>query len=243
MKKIWIHYTWSLTPKNKVPDNTTISSAVLDYYVGIPYDDSMGKFVPQNERDETILLLISNSKTLPKDLQGWFDWANEKVMQATQRLGKDQGVLKRIRQEKEDAENVHHEKQMMEETTMRRIMEMEQPLVNTNSMVEKIKSLLNTLEMDNVGLKKDLDAVMLSTSEHAMNVNNALAKEQVALRKCQAVDMENLSFEEDLSAIKQEKTSLQQQRQKANKVVDQYMDQYKHEESVKQRFLRHVDSL
>ncbi|WMV47517.1 hypothetical protein MTR67_040902 [Solanum verrucosum] len=235
----------AMEPKSskKVPDNIIVSSAVPDYYAGIPYDESLGKYVPQNERDETILLRTSRLKTLQKELQGWSDWANEKVMQATRRLGKDQAELKMMRQEKEDAEKVHQEKQMLEETTMDRIVEMEQTLVNTNSMGETINSLLNTLEMDNVGLKKDMKVVMLSTSEHAMNVNNALANEKDAIKKCQAADMEKRSFEEDLSIIKQEKTSLQQQQEKANKVVDQFKVLLKQEEWVKQRFLQQADSL
>ncbi|KAH0633937.1 putative E3 ubiquitin-protein ligase RF298 [Solanum tuberosum] len=235
----------AMEPKSskKVPDNIIVSSAVPDYYAGIPYDESLGKYVPQNERDETILLRTSRLKTLQKELQGWSDWANEKVMQATRRLGKNQAELKMMRQEKEDAEKVHQEKQMLEETTMERIMEMEQTLVNTNSMGETINSLLNTLEMDNVGLKKDMKVVMLSTGEHAMNVNNALANEKDAIKKCQAADMEKRSFEEDLSTIKQEKTSLQQQQEKANKVVDQFKVLLKQEEWVKQRFLQQADSL
>ncbi|KAH0738684.1 hypothetical protein KY290_037389 [Solanum tuberosum] len=235
----------AMEPKSskKVPDNIIVSSAVPDYYAGIPYDESLGKYVPQNERDETILLRTSRLKTLQKELQGWSDWANEKVMQATRRLGKDQAELKMMRQEKEDAEKVHQEKQMLEETTVERIMEMEQTLVNTNSMGETINSLLNTLEMDNVGLKKDMKVVMLSTGEHAMNVNNALANEKDAIKKCQAADMEKRSFEEDLSTIKQEKTSLQQQQEKANKVVDQFKVLLKQEEWVKQRFLQQADSL
>ncbi|KAK4732173.1 hypothetical protein R3W88_025161 [Solanum pinnatisectum] len=235
----------AMEPKSskKALDNTTISSAVPDYYVGIPYDESLGKYVPQNERDEIILLRTSCLKTLQKELQGWSDWANEKVMQATRRLGKDQAELKMLRQEKEDAEKVLQEKEKLEKDTMERIMEMEQVLVNTNSMSETANSLLNTLEMDNVGLKKDMEALILSTGEHAMNVNNALAKEQEAIKKCQAADMEKHSFEEGLSTIKQKKTSLQQQQEKANKVVDQFKVLLKQEERVKQRFLQQVDSL
>ena len=67
----------SMEPKSskKVLDSTTISSAVQDYYVGIPYDESLGKYVPQNKRDEIILLLTSHLKTMQKQLQGWSDWA------------------------------------------------------------------------------------------------------------------------------------------------------------------------
>ncbi|KAK4716281.1 hypothetical protein R3W88_014619 [Solanum pinnatisectum] len=95
---------------------------------------------------------------------------------------------------------------MLEENTMERIMEREQMLVNTNSMSETINSLRNTLEMDNFGLKKDMEVVMLSTCKHAMNVKNVLAKEQDAIKKCQAADTDKRSFEEDLCTIKLKKT-------------------------------------
>ncbi|TMW85793.1 hypothetical protein EJD97_022490 [Solanum chilense] len=234
-----------MDPKSskKALDNTTISSAVPNYYVDIPYDESLGKYVPQNERDETILLRIFRLKSLQKELQGWSDWANEKVMQATHRLAKDQAELKMLRQEKNDAEKVHLEKEMLEKDTTERIMEMELAQVNTNSMSEITNSLIKTLEMDNVKLKKDIEALMLSTSENPMNVNNVLAKEQEAIKKCQVAEMEKHSFEKDLSTFKQEKTSLQQKQEKANKVLDQFKVLLKQEEQVKQRFLQQADSL
>ncbi|TMW85524.1 hypothetical protein EJD97_023015 [Solanum chilense] len=235
----------AVDPKSskKVLDNTTISSMLLDYYVGIPYDESLGKYVPQNERDEMILLRTSHLKSLQKELQWWSDWANEKVMQATWRLAKDQAELKMLRQEKEDAEKVYQEKEMLEKDTLVRIMEMEQAQVNTNSMSETLNYLLKTLEMDNVGLKKDIEALMLSTSENAMNQNNALAKEQEVIKKCQVADMEKHSFEKDLSTFKQEKASLLQQQEKTNKVVDQFKVLLKQEERVKQRLLQQANSL
>ncbi|XP_055811847.1 putative E3 ubiquitin-protein ligase RF4 isoform X2 [Solanum dulcamara] len=178
-----------------------------------------------------------------KELQGWSDWANEKVMQATRRLSKDQPELKILRQVKEDAEKVRQEMQMLEENTMEKIVEMEQELVNSNSMIETTNSRLNTLERDNVELKKERHALMLSTGEYAMDVNNALAKEQEAVKKCQAADVEKRSFEEDLSTIKQEKAALHQQQEKANKVVNQFEVLSKQEARVKQRFLQQADSL
>ncbi|KAG5587586.1 hypothetical protein H5410_048020 [Solanum commersonii] len=72
-------------------------------------------------------------------------------------------------------------------------------------MIETTNSGLNTLERYNVGLKKEMEALMFSTDVYAMNVNNALAKVQEAVKKCQAEDVEKCSFEGDLSTIKQEK--------------------------------------
>uniref|UniRef100_K4CJG0 Uncharacterized protein n=1 Tax=Solanum lycopersicum TaxID=4081 RepID=K4CJG0_SOLLC len=84
-----------------------------------------------------------------------------------------------------------------------------------------------------------MEALMLSTNENVMNVDNDLAKEQEEIKKCQAADVEKHLFEKDLSTFKQEKTSLQQQQQKAN----EFVDQFKKEEWVKQRLLQQADSL
>ncbi|KAH0669494.1 hypothetical protein KY285_023656 [Solanum tuberosum] len=140
---------------------------VPDYYVGILYDESLRKYVPQNKRDEDILLLTSHLKTLQKELQRWSDWENEKVMQATWRLGKDQTRLKMLTQEKEDVEKDHKEMQMLEENSMKRISEMEQELVNTYYITETTISGLNSFEGENVGLKKGMEALKLYAGVYA----------------------------------------------------------------------------
>ena len=150
------------------------------------------------------------------------NWANEKVLQTTRRLGKDHTALKMLREKQKMLKKFTRKKEMLEKVTIERIMSMEQKKVNINSMSETTNSLLKTLEMKNVGLKKDMEALMLSTNENSMNVSNALAKEQEAIKKCQAADMEKHSFEKSLSTFKQEKTSLQQQQEKENKSVDQF---------------------
>ncbi|WMV29891.1 hypothetical protein MTR67_023276 [Solanum verrucosum] len=169
-------------PSENLTDNTTISSMVPDYYVGILYDESLRKYVPQNERDEDILLLTSHLKTLQKELQRWSDWANKKVMQATWRLSKDQTGLKMLMQEKEDAEKDHKEMQMLEENNMKRISEMEQELVNTYYITETAISGLNSFEGENVGLKKGMEALKLYAGVYATNMDKALAKEHEALK-------------------------------------------------------------
>ncbi|KAK6780716.1 hypothetical protein RDI58_022900 [Solanum bulbocastanum] len=74
--------------------------------------------------------------------------------------------------------------QMLDENTMERIIEMEQALVNSNSMIETTNSSINTLERYNVGLKKQEEVLMLSNDVYAMNMNNVLAKEQETIKKC-----------------------------------------------------------
>ncbi|XP_059295609.1 putative E3 ubiquitin-protein ligase RF298 [Lycium ferocissimum] len=235
----------ALEPESSIeaPDSTTSSPTVPDYYAGIPYDESLGIYVPQNERDEAIMLLIPQMKTLQKELQQWSDWAMEKVMQATRRLGKDQSELKMLRQEKDDAERFQRERQMLEESTMKRLAEMEQALVNTNASIEYANSTLHKLGGENGVLKKEMEASKLSNEVSTITLHKALAKEQETVKKCQAGEVEKRSLQEEFSILKQEIADLEQLQEKAKQRLDQFEVLWKQEEKVKQRILEQADSL
>ncbi|KAJ8549063.1 hypothetical protein K7X08_032770 [Anisodus acutangulus] len=236
-------FALELNSSIKAPDSTTSSPVVPDYYAGIPYNESLGMYVPRNERYEAILLLTPQMKILQKELQQWSDWAMEKVMQATRRLGKDQAELKMLRQEKEEAERFQREKQMLEESTMKRLAEMEQALVNTNHQIGMAKSALQRLEGENVALKKEMEASKLSAAVSAINMHKALAQEQGTVKKCQAGEVEKRSLQEKFSTLKQETTDLQPLQQKAKKRLDEFEFLWKQEERVKQMILQQADSL
>lgn len=236
----------ALDPKSSIKapgGSTTSSSEVPDYYAGIPYDESLGKYVPQNERDAAILLLTPHMKTLQKELQRWTDWANEKVMQAARRLGKDQAELKMLRQEKEDAERSQKETQMLEESTTKRLSEMEHALSNASGQIELAGSTLHRLEGENAVLKKEMDAAKLFSAVSAINMHKALATEQETVKKYQAGEVEKRSLQEELSMLKHETSDLQQRQEKVNKRLDQFEVLWKQEERQKQRFVQQADSL
>ncbi|KAM3267362.1 putative E3 ubiquitin-protein ligase [Capsicum chacoense] len=240
------------TPASLVPEPKSSSKArgsipappkVLDYYAGIPYDESLGKHVPQNEKDETILLLISRMQTLQKELQGWTDWANEKVMQAARRLGKDQGELKMLRQEKEEAEKIQKEKQSQGECNMKRLSEMGYALSNAGGQIEMANSTLHRLEVENAVLKKELEAATLAALGSATNFHQAVAREQEILKKCQAREMEKGSLQEDFSTLKREAAHLEQELEKARKRQNQFKVLSEQQEREKQRYLQQADSI
>ncbi|MCD7463498.1 hypothetical protein HAX54_050736 [Datura stramonium] len=237
----------SLAPESKssskTPGSTPAPPKVLDYYAGIPYDESLGKHFPQNEKDETILLLISRMQTLQKELQGWTDWANEKVMQATRRLGKDQGELKMLRQEKEEAEKFQKEKQMLQENNMKRLSEMEYALSNASGQIEMANSTLHRLEVENAVLKKEMEAATLAALESATNFHQAVAREQDILKKCQAWEMEKGSLQDDFSTLKREAAHFEQELERAKKRLNQFKVLSEHQEGEKQRFLQQADSI
>ncbi|GFZ14066.1 RING/U-box superfamily protein [Actinidia rufa] len=76
-------------------------------YVGIPYDKSLGQWVPQDKKDEMILKLVPRVRELQNQLQEWTEWANQKVMQVARRLSKDKAEIKTLRQEKEEVDQAN----------------------------------------------------------------------------------------------------------------------------------------
>lgn len=236
-----------LTPDPKSSSNTPGSTPappkVLDYYAGIPYDESLGKYVPQNEKDKIVLLRIARIQTLQKELQGWTDWANEKVMQAARRLGKDQGELKMLKQEKEEAEKLQKEKQMVEENTMKRLSEMECALSNASGQSKMADSTLHRLKEENVSLKKEMDAATLAALESATNVHQAVAREQEMLKNCQALEMENGSLQHNFSTLKREAVHFEQELERAKTRQNQLKVLLEQEEREKRRVLQQADSL
>lgn len=203
------------------PGNTSTSSRVSTYYTGIPYDESLGKYVAQNEKDETILMLIPHVLKLEKEIQGWTDWATEKVRQTARRLGKDQAELRMLRQEKEEAEKFQKDKQTLEENTLKRLTEMEYALSNASGQMELANSSLHRLEVEHAVLKKKMEAAKLHSLESSRNLQEAMLREQEALKKCQAGEVEKSLLQEEFSALRCKGANLQQQLEKAKKRLKQ----------------------
>lgn len=124
---------------------------------------------------------------------------------------------------------------------MKRLMEMENVLINTNHQIETADSDLNRLEGESNVLKKEMEALKLFAKMSTINMDKALAQETV--KKCQATELEQHLLLEQLSTLKQESTDLQQQQERAKKLLDQFEVLRKQEEKVKQRFLQQAASL
>ncbi|KAL0437536.1 UNVERIFIED_CONTAM: putative E3 ubiquitin-protein ligase [Sesamum radiatum] len=208
----------SQSPEPSVPetapcakDEITVSDPpkVTDYYALIPFDETLQKHIPQNDKEEYILMLVPLKQALEKELQGWTDWANEKVMQAARRLGKDQGELKMLRQEKEETEKFKKEKQTLEESTMKRLSEMEYALSNATGQIEVANCTVRRLEEENSLLKKEMEDAKLQALKSATNLQAAFLREQEALKKLQSWDAEKGLVLEQLTDLKSQIAELE----------------------------------
>lgn len=171
------------TPTSEL--NASDSQKILDYCAGIPYDKSSGKYLPRDQKDKLILKLVLQMQKLKDELKSWNDWAQEKIRQATQRLIKNQAELNILRKEKQEAEMYKKEKKILEENAVKRISEMENAVANATSQIESANSAAHTLEGDNSGLKEELAAAKLWAVRSMASYQQALEREQMALKKVQ----------------------------------------------------------
>lgn len=230
-------------PAAKVKTNHTNSSEVPDYYAGILYDESLGKYVPQDDKEETIVNLASHMKALQKEIEVWKDWANEKVMQATRRLSKDQVELKMLRQEKEEADRFKKEMPALEEGSMKRLSEMEYAISNAAAQIETANLSIHRLENENNVLKSQAEAARFQALKVSTNFTKAVQKEQEALKGLQLGDTEKIALQEELTTLKHHSADLQHQLEKAKTRKNQFEALWKQEEREKLKYYRQVESV
>ncbi|XVF21840.1 hypothetical protein REPUB_Repub12eG0124300 [Reevesia pubescens] len=220
-------------PAPNAEGRTSMSYKSTDYYAGIPYDESLGKYIPQDEKDELILKLVPRLQDLQNELNSWTQWTNQKVMQAARRLCKDQAELKSLRQEKEQLKK---EKQIMEENTMKRLSEMEFALNNATNQVEDANSTVQKLKVEHSTLKKEMEVAKLQAAASAASCREALEREQKALKDVQSWDGQRSLLQEGLASEKQKAAELQRKVGKAKNIYNQTEITRKQERVAKEKF-------
>ncbi|XP_016694349.1 putative E3 ubiquitin-protein ligase RF298 [Gossypium hirsutum] len=166
-------------PTPKAKGITCISSRSIDYFAGILYEKSLGKYIPQDETDKLILKLVPRLQELQNELHSWTQWTNQKVKQAICRLSKDQDEIKSLRQEKEEAGQFKMEKKIMGESTMKRLSEIEFSLNNTTNQVQDANSKGQKLE----------------AAASASSCQEALERERKALKDVQSWDTQRSLYQ------------------------------------------------
>ncbi|KAH6816527.1 hypothetical protein C2S51_021347 [Perilla frutescens var. frutescens] len=212
-------------------------------YIGSSNDKSLGQWGPQDRKDEMIMKLVPRVRELQNQLQEWTEWANQKVMQAARRLGKDKAELKTLRQEKEEVERLKKEKQTLEENTMKKLSEMENALCKASGQVERANAAVRRLEVENSALRREMEAAKLRAAESAASCQEVSKREKKTLMKFQSWEKQKNIFQEELSAEKLKLMQMQQRLKQANDVRDQVEAKLNQEEKAKSEFLTQVSSL
>ncbi|XP_013612308.1 PREDICTED: putative E3 ubiquitin-protein ligase RF298 isoform X1 [Brassica oleracea var. oleracea] len=219
------------------------SEPAPDYYIGIPYDASLGIYIPRNKRDELVLKLAPRMKDLETELQVWTDWANQKVKQATSRLLKDQPELKALRKEKEEAEELRKERQILEENNTKRRSEMEFALSKMTRQLEKANNAVRRLEMEQSLLRKEREAANLRAAEAAVNYKEAKERVQRTLKSSQSWEGQKALLQEEVKSQRDKVAELQQEVAKAKNRQNQIEATWKQEKAAKEKLAAQATAL
>ncbi|KAK8988158.1 hypothetical protein V6N11_065756 [Hibiscus sabdariffa] len=213
------------TKSNSIVVPSVSSSQVANpSYVGMPFGNSLGDWVPQDKKDEMILKLVLRVQELQNQLQEWTEWTNQKVMQAARRLSKDKAELKTLRQEKEEVERLKKEKLSLEENTRKKLVEMDVALSRAGGQVERANATVRRLEVENAALRQEMEAAKLRAVESAASCQEVSKREKKTLMKVQSWEKQKTLFQEELMTEKRKVTQLLQELQ-LGKVIQEQLEE------------------
>ncbi|CAM8924379.1 unnamed protein product [Rhodiola kirilowii] len=206
---------------------------------GINYDESVlnkpiGRFSGSEARDSVIIKLAPRVQELQSQLEEWTEWANQKVMQAARRLGKEKAELKSLRQEKEEAEKLKRDKQAMEENTMKKLSEMENALRKASGQVERANSAFRRLEVENAALRQQMEAARNQSADTANDCREASRREKRTLMELQSWEKQKNLFQEELVNEKHKSVQVQKELGRAKDILGQVEAKLEQELKVKE---------
>ncbi|KAL3818073.1 hypothetical protein ACJIZ3_003978 [Penstemon smallii] len=164
-----------------------------------------------DQKDEMILSLIHQIKELEKQVKDRKDWAQQKAMQAARRLSNDLTELKMLRMEREETQRLKKGKQTLEDTTLKKLTEMENALRKASGQVDRANAAVRKLEIENAEIKAEMEASKLSASESVTSCLEIAKREKKYLKKLLAWEKQKAKMQEDIAAEKQKIAELQQE--------------------------------
>ncbi|KAK9072052.1 hypothetical protein SSX86_008484 [Deinandra increscens subsp. villosa] len=203
----------------------------------LPYDKSFGRWIPQDTKEETISKLVPRVHELQNQLQIWTEWANQKVMQAARRLGKDKAELKTLRQEREEVERLKKEKQTLEDNTMKKLSEMENALMKASNQVGRADAAVRRLEVENANLRLKMEAANLQAAESAASCEEVSKREKKTLMQLQFWEKQKALFQEELIVERRKLAQLKEDHEQAKEQRDHLETKWKQDEKAKQELI------
>ncbi|GER43740.1 RING/U-box superfamily protein [Striga asiatica] len=214
-----------------------------NYYAQIPFDEILQEYVAKDEKDKLLLMIVPLKVELERELQGWCNWANEKVMQAAGKLMKENAELKTLRQEKEDIEKSKKDKHSVEESMVKRLAEMDNALANTTGQIELTSCTVRRLEAENNVLRREMEDARIEARGSAVKLEEAVAKELEMMKKLQGCEVEKGLMVEKLSITRREKAELESRIGKMKNRQNQFKVLLRQEEKERVKAEKLLDSL
>ncbi|CAI9095413.1 OLC1v1031366C1 [Oldenlandia corymbosa var. corymbosa] len=190
--------------------NQDVVNSVLNKFKDLNLDENSEK-ASLDQKDETILSLIHQIKDLERQVKERKEWAHQKAMQAARKLSHDLTELKMLKMEREETQRLKKGKQNLEDSTMKRLTEMENSLRKASGQVDRANAAVRKLETENAEIRAEMEASKLSASESVTSCLEAAKREKKYLRRLLAWEKQKAKLQEDIAADKQKISDIKQQ--------------------------------
>ncbi|GAB4857811.1 hypothetical protein Ancab_015717 [Ancistrocladus abbreviatus] len=187
-----------------------VVNSVLNKFRDLNLDENL-ESVAEDQKDEMILTLMHQIKDLERQVKERKEWAHQKAMQAARKLSHDLTELKILRMEREETQRLKKGKQTLEDSTMKRLSEMENALRKASSQVDRANAAVRQLEIENAEIRAEMEASKLSASESVSTRLEVAKREKKCLKRLLAWEKQKTKLQEEIAAERQKILELQQQ--------------------------------
>ncbi|XP_020205895.1 MND1-interacting protein 1 isoform X1 [Cajanus cajan] len=183
-------------------DSQDAVNSVLSKFRDLNLDENL-ELVAEDQKDEVIVTLFHQIKDLEKQVNERKDWAHQKAMQAARKLSSDLTELKMLRMEREETQKLKKGKPVLEDTTMKRLSEMENALRKASGQLDLANAAVRRLETENAEMKAEMEASKLSASESVTACLEVAKREKKCLKKLLAWEKQKAKLQQEISDEKE----------------------------------------
>ncbi|XP_024169957.1 MND1-interacting protein 1 [Rosa chinensis] len=220
--------------------NQEVVNSVLSKFRDLNLDENL-ELVGEDQKNEVIVTLLHQVKELEKQVKERKEWAHQKAMQAAKKLSHDLTELKMLRMEREETQRLKKGKQTLEDTTMKRLSEMENALRKASGQVDRANAAVRRLENENAEIRAEMEASKLSASESVNTCLEVAKREKKCLKRLLAWEKQKGKLQEEIGEEKQKISEWQQQLARIKQDQKEAEVKWKQEVKAKEAALTQVD--
>ncbi|XP_051151536.1 MND1-interacting protein 1-like [Andrographis paniculata] len=217
-----------------------VVNSVMSKFRELNLDENLEQ-ASADQKDEMILTLIHQLRELDKQVKERKEWAHQKAMQAARKLSHDLTELKTLRMEREETQRLRKGKQALEETSAKRIAEMENALRIANTRVDRANAAVRKLEIENAEIRAEMEASKLSASESVATCLEVAKREKKCLKKLLAWEKQKSKMQEDIASEKQKLAELQRELAQTEAATKKMEAKYRQEQKNKEQALAQLE--
>ncbi|KAF8655126.1 hypothetical protein HU200_061263 [Digitaria exilis] len=176
-------------------------------------DGMQTTWVTKGREEELALKLVQRLGELKLEVKAWTDWANERVMQSTNRLVNERTVLLSLKKDKTDDEVPDlFNKKKLEET--------QRALDSTSDELDRVTSRVQELTDKITHSRREKKAVQLQAKQADESFANLLSKETEFMDRLKSMETEKILLQEELVAGKSKLSNLLKNLEQARRSED-----------------------